>query len=52
MEVVAAARWASVIERQDIKFDLIKASVAAKKRKEDLAMLLLNTSGMDDDVRA
>jgi hypothetical protein len=46
MEVVAAARWALVIERQDIKLNLIKASVVAKKRKEDLAMLLVDTSSM------
>jgi hypothetical protein len=52
MEVVAVARWASFIERKDIKLELIKASVAAKKRKEDMAMLLVDTSGMDDDVRA
>jgi hypothetical protein len=48
MEEVTAVRWASVIQRRDIKLDMIKASVAAKKRKEDLAMLLVNTRGMDE----
>jgi hypothetical protein len=32
--------------------DLIKARVAAKKRKQDLAMLLVDTSGMDNGVKA
>jgi hypothetical protein len=52
MEEVAPAKWASVMERQDIKLDLIKANIVAKKRKEDLAILLVDTSGMDDDVKA
>jgi hypothetical protein len=52
MEVDAAVWWTPVIERQDVKLDLIKASVAAKTRKEDLAMLLVDTSGMDDNVGA
>jgi hypothetical protein len=52
MEVVAVARRVSVSERRVIKLDLIKASMAAKKRKEDLAMLLVDTSDMEDDVRA
>jgi hypothetical protein len=52
MEVVTTARWTSVIERQDVKLDLIKASVGAKTRKEDVAMLLVETSGMDDNVTA
>jgi homospermidine synthase len=30
---------------------MIKAGVAVKKRKEDLAMLLVDRSGMNDDVR-
>jgi hypothetical protein len=51
MEVVAAARWALVIERQDIKLNLIKASVVAKKRKEDLAMLLVDTSRLGTTSR-
>jgi hypothetical protein len=51
-EVVASTRWASVMERQDIKLDLIKANIVSKKRKEDLSILLADTSGMDDDVKA
>jgi hypothetical protein len=51
MEQVAAVRWASVIERQDAKLDLIRANVAAKKRREDLSILLVDTAGMDNDVR-
>jgi hypothetical protein len=51
MEQVAAVRWASVIERQDAKLELIKANVAAKKRREDLSILMVDTAGMDDDVR-
>jgi hypothetical protein len=42
------ARWESIIERHDFKQNLIKASVAAKKRKEDLTMLLVYTRGIDD----
>jgi hypothetical protein len=37
---------------EDIKLYLIKANIIAKKRKEDLAILLVDTSGMDDDVKA
>jgi hypothetical protein len=48
MEVVMVARWAWVIERHDVKHNLIKVSVAAKKRKEDLTMLLVYTRGIDD----
>jgi hypothetical protein len=51
MEQVAAVRWALVIERQDAKLELIKANVAAKKRREDLSILMVDTAGMDDDVR-
>jgi hypothetical protein len=51
MEQVAAVRWASVIERQDAKLELIRANVAAKKRREDLSILMVDTAGMDDDVR-
>ncbi|KAK1649266.1 hypothetical protein QYE76_067071 [Lolium multiflorum] len=40
------------MDMQDIKLDLIKANIVAKKRKEDLAILLIDTSGMDDDVKA
>jgi uncharacterized protein (DUF2235 family) len=52
MEEVATARSASVIERQNITLDRIKANVAAKKRREDLAVLLVDIKGMDDEVRA
>jgi hypothetical protein len=52
MEEVASARWVSVMERQDVKLDLIKANIVAKKRQEDLAILLVDTSGMDDDIMA
>ena len=45
-------RWASVIERQDAKLELIRANVAAKKRREDLSILMVDTTGMDADVRA
>jgi hypothetical protein len=51
MEQVAAVRWAWVIERQDAKLELIRANVAAKKRREDLSILMVDTAGMDDDVR-
>jgi aspartate/methionine/tyrosine aminotransferase len=44
MEEVASARWASVMKRQDIKLNMIKANIVAKKRKEDLAILLVDTS--------
>jgi hypothetical protein len=40
------------MERQDIKLGLIKANIIANKRKEDLAILLADTNGMDDDVKA
>lgn len=52
MEQVAAVRWASVIEGQDSKLELIRANVAAKKRREDLSILMVDTTGMDADVRA
>ncbi|KAK1669607.1 hypothetical protein QYE76_057823 [Lolium multiflorum] len=39
-------------DRQDIKLDLINANIVAKKRKEELALLLADTSTMDDDVKA
>jgi hypothetical protein len=52
MEEVAAARWASVMEREDLQLNLVKANVAAKKRKEDLKILLVDTSSMDGDVKA
>jgi hypothetical protein len=34
------------MERHDIKLDLIKANIIAKKRKEDMAILLVDTSAM------
>jgi hypothetical protein len=40
------------MERQNIKLELIKANIVAKKRKENLAIMLVNTNGMDDDVKA
>jgi hypothetical protein len=40
------------MDMQDIKLDLIKANIVAKKRKEDLAILLIDTSEIDDDVKA
>jgi hypothetical protein len=40
------------MERHDIKLDLMKANIVVKKRKEDLVILLVDTSGMDDDVKA
>jgi hypothetical protein len=52
MEEVASARWVLVMEMQDIKLDLIKANIVAKKRREDLAILIVNASGMDDDIKA
>jgi hypothetical protein len=39
------------MERQAIKLDLIKANIVAKKRKEGLVILLVDTSGMDNDVK-
>jgi hypothetical protein len=35
MKEVASARLASVMESQDIKLELIKANIVAKKTKED-----------------
>uniref|UniRef100_A0ACD5UJP4 Uncharacterized protein n=1 Tax=Avena sativa TaxID=4498 RepID=A0ACD5UJP4_AVESA len=52
MEQVAGVRWASVIERQDAKLELIRANVAAEKRREDLSILMVDTRDMDADVRA
>jgi hypothetical protein len=52
MEEVVLTRRASVMERQDIKLEIINANIVAKKRKEDLAIMLVNTNGMDDDVKA
>uniref|UniRef100_A0ACD5TNZ6 Uncharacterized protein n=1 Tax=Avena sativa TaxID=4498 RepID=A0ACD5TNZ6_AVESA len=52
LEEISATRWASVIERQDIKLGLIKANVVAKKRREDLAILMVDTKDMDSEVRA
>ena len=51
-EDLAAARWAMVMEKQDIKITLLKANVAAKKRAKDLELLMVNTAGMDPEVKA
>jgi len=35
------------MEKQDAKFDLMKTNVAAKKRREDLALLMADMTAMD-----
>jgi hypothetical protein len=40
------------MERQNIKLDLIKVNIIAKKTKEDLTILHVDTSGTDDNVKA
>jgi hypothetical protein len=39
------------MERHDIKLDLIKGNIVAKKRKEDMAILLIDTSAMTTTSR-
>jgi hypothetical protein len=44
-------RWAIMFEKQEAKIGLLKTNVAAIKRKEDLALLITDTSSMCDKVK-
>jgi hypothetical protein len=51
-EVKFDTRWAMMFEKQEVKIDLLKTNVAAIKRKEDLALLTVDTSSMFAEVKA
>jgi hypothetical protein len=45
------ARWDKMFEKQEVKIDLLKTNVAAIKRKEDLALLTVDTLSMCAEVK-
>jgi hypothetical protein len=45
-------RWTLMLEKQDVNIGLLKGNIAAKKRKEDLALMTADTSTMDEEVKA
>jgi hypothetical protein len=50
-EVKFDARWAMMFEKQEMKIGLLKTNVTAIKRKEDLALLTIDTSSMCVEVK-
>jgi hypothetical protein len=50
-EVNFDARWAKMFEKQEVKIDLLKTNVTAIKWKEDLALLIADTSSMCAEVK-
>jgi hypothetical protein len=51
-EVNFDARWTMMFEKQEVKIGLLKTNVATIKRKEDLALLTVDTSSMCAEVKA
>ena len=47
------ARWSQMMEKQNVKIELLKTNVAAKKRNTDMAFLMsADPTTMDDKVKA
>jgi hypothetical protein len=46
------AWWDKMFEKQEVKIDLLKTNIATIKRKEDLALLTVDTSLMCAEVKA
>jgi hypothetical protein len=44
------ARWAVMMEKQDIKIELEMEGFVVKKRKEDFTIMTTNTSNMDPET--